>query len=180
IRRHDYAVNLLQTLAETLLFYHPGVWWISNRIRAEREHCCDDIAVTMCGDAVGYAQALAELESWRIGSASMAVAATGGSLVDRIRRILRLPLTDEPRSPSWAATLALTIVFTAGAGGVQHLPSWTSSTADAQEQPQTRIASPGVLTGVAGGIGGVIPGVSGGISGGIGGGISGGVAGGVI
>ena len=52
IRRHDYAVNLLQTIAETLLFYHPAVWWLSKRIRAEREHCCDEIAVEICGDAV--------------------------------------------------------------------------------------------------------------------------------
>src|SRR5206468_12956092 len=124
IRRHDYAVNVLQTIAETLLFYHPAVWWLSNRIRAEREHCCDDVAVGVCGDAVGYAGALAELESWRVASASMALAATGGSLVGRVRRILRVKLTEEPRSPGWAATLALTIVFTAGAGAVQHLPEW--------------------------------------------------------
>ena len=58
-------MNVLQTLVETLLFYHPAVWWLSNRIRAEREHCCDAIAVAVCGDPVGYAQALAELESWR-------------------------------------------------------------------------------------------------------------------
>ena len=50
IRRHDYLVNLLQTLLETLLFYHPAVWWLSGRIRAEREHCCDDLAVEVCGD----------------------------------------------------------------------------------------------------------------------------------
>src|SRR5204863_2273719 len=81
IRRHDYAVNVLQTVAETLLFYHPAVWWISKRVRTEREHCCDDVAVGVCGDAVGYAGALAELESWRVASASMALAATGGSLV---------------------------------------------------------------------------------------------------
>src|SRR4030095_13888079 len=68
IRRHDYAVNLLQTTAETLLFYHPAVWWISKRIRAEREHCCDDVAVRVCGDAVSYAHALAELEAWRAAS----------------------------------------------------------------------------------------------------------------
>src|SRR6202007_2795286 len=69
IRRHDYAVNILQTIAETLLFYHPAVWWLSNRIRAEREHCCDDIAVALCGDPVEYAEALAELESHRMASA---------------------------------------------------------------------------------------------------------------
>ncbi|OLD15207.1 MAG: hypothetical protein AUJ01_12755 [Acidobacteria bacterium 13_1_40CM_3_65_5] len=105
IRRHDYLVNLLQTVAETLLFYHPAVWWLSKRIRAEREHCCDEVAVSLCGDAVAYAKALAELEAWRTDSTVLAVAATGGSLLDRVRRILRVPITDEPRSPSWAATL---------------------------------------------------------------------------
>ena len=65
VRRHDYLVNLMQTLAETLLFYHPAVWWLSARIRDEREHCCDDVAVAVCGDPVGYAAALAELEAWR-------------------------------------------------------------------------------------------------------------------
>jgi beta-lactamase regulating signal transducer with metallopeptidase domain len=123
IRRHDYAVNLLQTIAETLLFYHPAVWWVSKRIRAEREHCCDDVAVRVCGDAVSYAHALAELESWRVTSTAMAIAATGGSLLARVRRILREPLTDESRSKS-GATLVLTLVFTAGAGAVQQLPSW--------------------------------------------------------
>src|SRR5204862_5255018 len=115
IRRHDYAVNVLQTIAETLLFYHPAVWWLSNRIRVEREHCCDDIAVAVCGDPIGYARALADLETWRtlrLGSGqpaeSMALAATGGSLVERVRRILRVPSEEAP-SPRWAATLVLTI-----------------------------------------------------------------------
>ena len=62
IRRHDYLVNLLQTLVETLLFYHPAVWWLSRRIRVERENCCDDLAVSLCGDPVAYAAALADLE----------------------------------------------------------------------------------------------------------------------
>src|SRR5204863_1628482 len=87
IRRHDYAVNVLQTIVETLLFYHPAVWWLSNRIREEREHCCDDVAIAVCGDPVSYARALAELETFRSASASMAVAATGGSLIRRVRRI---------------------------------------------------------------------------------------------
>ena len=64
-------VNLLQTLAETLLFYHPAVWWLSARIRDEREHCCDDVAVEVCGDPVSYAAALTELESWRTGDVGL-------------------------------------------------------------------------------------------------------------
>ena len=72
IRRHDYAVNLLQTIAETVLFYHPAVWWLSARIRVEREHCCDEVAVRISGDAVAYARALAELEAWRTSSPALA------------------------------------------------------------------------------------------------------------
>ena len=52
IARHDYLVNLLQTLIETLLFYHPAVWWLSSRIRHEREVCADVMAVELCGDRI--------------------------------------------------------------------------------------------------------------------------------
>ena len=63
IRRYDYLVNLLQNAVETLLFYHPAVWWVSSRIREEREHCCDDLAVAVCGDVILYAGALAKLRN---------------------------------------------------------------------------------------------------------------------
>ena len=65
VRRHDYLVNVLQSLVETLLFYHPAVWWCSRQIRIEREHCCDDLVVEACGDRVVYAHALAQLEELR-------------------------------------------------------------------------------------------------------------------
>src|SRR5262249_13851986 len=81
IRRHDYLVNLMQTLVETLLFYHPAVWWLSRRIRLERENCCDDLAVHLCGDPYTYARALADLEQLRGGRRQLALAATGGSLL---------------------------------------------------------------------------------------------------
>lgn len=88
IRRYDYLVNLLQTAVETLLFYHPAVWWVSRQVREEREHCCDDLAVASCGDVLTYATALADLEDLRAAAPSMAMAATGGSLVRRIERLL--------------------------------------------------------------------------------------------
>ena len=135
---------MLQTIAETLLFYHPAVWWLSKRIRVEREHCCDDIAVALCGDPVGYAQALAELETWRTSSATMAMAATGGSLLDRVRRILRVPITEEPRSPSWAVTLALTIDLHRRRRRVQQLPWGAAQQADARAATPFRAgAGPG-------------------------------------
>jgi beta-lactamase regulating signal transducer with metallopeptidase domain len=94
IRRHDYLVNLLQTAVETLLFYHPAVWWVGRQMRMERENCCDDLAVAVCGDALVYARALTELEKIRIRTPRLAMAANSGSLLDRVRRLL------DPRTPS--------------------------------------------------------------------------------
>ena len=88
IRRHDYLVNILQSVAEALLFYHPAVWWVSGHIRAERELCCDDAAVAVSGDAFTYARALAQLESFRPAHLTAAIAANGGPLSDRIARLL--------------------------------------------------------------------------------------------
>ena len=88
IRRHDYLVNVLQSIVETLLFYHPAVWWISGHIRTERELCCDDVAVSVSGDVLTYARALAELESARPAQFRAAMAASGGSLAHRIARLL--------------------------------------------------------------------------------------------
>jgi beta-lactamase regulating signal transducer with metallopeptidase domain len=66
VRRNDYFVNLLQSVVETLLFYHPAVWWVSARVREEREHCCDDVALAACGHPREYAGALLALATWRL------------------------------------------------------------------------------------------------------------------
>ncbi len=87
IKRHDFLVNCLQRVAEALLFHHPGAWWLSRQIRIEREHCCDDAAVAVCPDVVGYARALATLEVSRSASEPL-LSVTGGDLVGRIRRLL--------------------------------------------------------------------------------------------
>jgi beta-lactamase regulating signal transducer with metallopeptidase domain/peptidoglycan/xylan/chitin deacetylase (PgdA/CDA1 family) len=94
VRRYDYLVNLLQTAAEVILFYHPAAWWLSRRLRVEREHACDDAAVeAVAGDVLLYARALAALEQARSATArppALALAADGGSLMKRIRRLVRL------------------------------------------------------------------------------------------
>src|SRR6202158_999419 len=87
IRRLDCFVNLFQIAAETLLFYHPAVWWVSKRIRAERENCCDDQAIAICGDAVNYARALTLMEEWRTAPALM-MAANRSPLAERVVRLL--------------------------------------------------------------------------------------------
>jgi len=111
VRRHDYLVNVLQTTIETLFFYHPVSWWISHQIRVERENCCDDVAVEACGDRLAYAGALADLEELRRGDAGFALAATGGPLVRRVRRVLGLSSTEEYLSPAWMVMGALITVF---------------------------------------------------------------------
>ncbi|MCP4898975.1 MAG: M56 family metallopeptidase, partial [bacterium] len=88
IWRRDYLVNLLQVCAETILFYHPAVWWVSRQIREEREHCCDDAAVALTGDRMALAKALLKLEELRGTTPHLAPAASGGSLVQRISRLL--------------------------------------------------------------------------------------------
>ena len=90
IRRNDYLVNAAQSIVEALLFYHPAVWWVSAHIRAERELCCDDIAVSATGDAVAYARALAELATVPF-LRGTALAAAGGHLAHRVSRLLGDP-----------------------------------------------------------------------------------------
>jgi beta-lactamase regulating signal transducer with metallopeptidase domain/uncharacterized protein YnzC (UPF0291/DUF896 family) len=89
IQRFDAFVNVFQICVETLLFYHPAVWWLNKRVRAEREHCCDDVAVSVCGNAVEYARALTLMEEWR-SAPVFAMAANRGPLTERITRVLGL------------------------------------------------------------------------------------------
>ena len=88
VRRLDYLWNLLQVLAETLLFYHPVVRWVSNHARVEREQCCDDMVVALHGNPLAYARALTELEQLRNPRAALMLGANGGQLLDRIHRLL--------------------------------------------------------------------------------------------
>ena len=112
VRRHDYLVNLLQSMVETLLFFHPAVWWVSRDVRESREHCCDDLVVGLC-DRVVYATALADLAAIVRGP-RLALAATDGSLVSRVRRILGGTDDGRPARQEWmaAAVLALLVVGT--------------------------------------------------------------------
>jgi uncharacterized protein (TIGR03435 family) len=100
VRRHDYLVNILQSVIEGLLFYHPAVWWVSGHIRTEREACCDDLAVSASGDVLTYVRALTELALLRPLRLAPAVAASGGSLANRVARLLGTSRpTTGPRPP---------------------------------------------------------------------------------
>ena len=118
VKRLDALVNGVQIAAETLLFYHPAVWWLGRRIREERENCCDDVAVAVTGDAVGYAHALVSLEESRThGHGRLLLAATGGSLRARVVRLLGDgALTSKLRTASLSlAILAVSAALAAAA-----------------------------------------------------------------
>ncbi|MEJ8566838.1 M56 family metallopeptidase [Elongatibacter sediminis] len=105
IRRYDHLINWLQVTLETLLFYHPAIRWMSRRVREERENCCDDLVVSRCRKPATYARALTNLEMLRGPDAPTAVmAATGGNLMGRIRRIVDAEL---PRSSTAYAQISL-------------------------------------------------------------------------
>lgn len=103
VRRYDHVVNMVQVMIETVMFYHPVLWWMSRQVRAEREHCCDDAAVRMCGDPVAYARALTELETVRLQTRA-ALGLQGGSLMKRVKRLM--DGSDERRGSGSAKTLA--------------------------------------------------------------------------
>ncbi len=103
IQRHDYLINLLQNVIETLLFYHPAVWWISRRIRSERELIADAVAARQLGEPRRLALALSELERLRFSHHQLAQAANGGDLVMRIQHLLR----PAPQSLNWKTALAM-------------------------------------------------------------------------
>jgi beta-lactamase regulating signal transducer with metallopeptidase domain len=129
VRRYDYIVNLLQSVVETLLFYHPAVWWVSRCVREEREHCCDDLAVAVCGDAHFYATALLGMERLRVATPAFALAASGGgrggSLMGRIRRLVA-PVQTEI-FPRWMAGV---VVVSLALGGGAHLAGGSATPVD--------------------------------------------------
>jgi hypothetical protein len=98
VRRGDFLVHMLQVLVETLGFYHPAVWWLSGRLRVEREHCCDDLVVATAGGREAYGRALVAVEELRGTAAAVALSAADGSLLARIRRLVT---GVEPRASGW-------------------------------------------------------------------------------
>lgn len=143
IRRHDFVVNVLQTIAETLFFYHPAVWWVSARVRIEREHCCDDVAVGVCGDPSGYAEALAAIEQWRADDRTLALAAGGGSLVERVRRLLGVEAGGRTPAATGFIVGVLTLACVGGIGLWQRLSTVRAAGRSGSAEAHTDFGYPG-------------------------------------
>jgi beta-lactamase regulating signal transducer with metallopeptidase domain len=143
IRRHDLWINLLQRLVETLLFYHPAIWWLSRRLRQEREMCCDELAVAATGRRVAYVTTLELVARWRLGDVRPALAASirgekNMKLLQRVRNVLGLSAADRARLwPVGALAIALPL-------GLWAASTALLSTADDREgdKPRTEAVKP--------------------------------------
>lgn len=141
IRRHDVWVNLLQRIVETLLFYHPAVWWLSNRVRLEREMCCDELAVEATHNRRSYVVALEQVGRLQhYGNLKLATPFTGDrkmTLLRRVRNVLQINGRPD-REPAWVvglvAVLLPLLVF-----GINSVPG-TQNTVLAQEREGGRSA----------------------------------------
>ncbi len=115
IKRYDYLTNILLTLIEILFYFHPAVWWISANVKAERENCCDDFALSQDIDKVVYAKALVKLEEMKSFSApalAMPFSSKKHQLINRIKRIMNMPQTqNDIKEKSIATILLLSIVL---------------------------------------------------------------------
>ncbi|MEI7582460.1 M56 family metallopeptidase [Runella sp.] len=112
VKRFDYLVNLIQSLVEVVYFFHPALWWLSSRVRAEREHCCDDVAVQVCGDKLAFARALAEVEAFRQSPAlAMAFASKKGMMLQRVKRVLGVTEKPQHRMSPNVLVLFVLLVF---------------------------------------------------------------------
>ena len=117
IKRFDVAVNFFQVIAESLFFFHPAVWWLNRCIRADREDCCDDVAIATCGGTVGYARALATMEGWR-SVPSLAMAVTGSSATARVARLLGVSTNNRGGRTAGVVTASLVLATALIAGAV--------------------------------------------------------------
>jgi TonB family protein len=115
IRRQDNVTNLFQTVVENLLFFHPAMWWVSRRVRAEREACCDDDAVAICGDTLVYVRALSQAEQFR--SSFLVSALCSSPLLQRIRRLTEMRISKSSRIPSFCIALSAVFFIAATAAG---------------------------------------------------------------
>ena len=117
IRRHDSVMNLLQTVIEDLLFFHPATWWVTKNVRAEREACCDDDAVAICGNALVYVRALSQAEQFR--SSIPVIALSSSPLLQRIRRLTEMRLSKMNHVAAFCvALLAVFSIITTAAGSI--------------------------------------------------------------
>lgn len=113
IARNDYFLNVVQSVIEALLYFNPAVWWISANIRNERENCCDDTAVRLCGNSLEYAKALVAIQEMNQSAPNFAMAfgKKKHQLLNRVKRILNHPQNKSDMMEKFTATCLILAVI---------------------------------------------------------------------
>ena len=146
VLRHDFVVNLLQSLFETLFFYHPAVWWLSHQIRVEREHCCDDFVVKMLDNRVEYGRALLAVGQLHDRNAALVLAASDGPLLSRLRRIAGRGSDAVRTGGRWPVGLLSLVCLGVAWAVVMSLaggpPEQTKAQQHSESRPPTRLPLP--------------------------------------
>lgn len=130
VKRHDYLVNIIQSITEVVLFFNPFVWHISTTIRMEREHCCDDLAVARTNDPIGYAGTLLQLEEIRMHgfAPALSIHSNKSQLHQRIQRIMEKSVNSRnEKSKTWPLA-ALVVIGLVSA-------SWMSYQTQGKDEP---------------------------------------------
>lgn len=143
VLRHDYLFNILQNVIEALFYFHPAVWWLSSQIRTERENCCDDVAISICGNAVTYAKSLVSVQEMAFYSPQLAMAFAGNSrkkqLLLRVQRILNQPKSTINIMEKFASTSILLLLLVGFLFGSSQLGA-TSFSSDSLLGDQIEVA----------------------------------------
>lgn len=128
IVRNDFLYNILQSLVETLFYFNPAVWWLSSVVRTERENCCDDVAISVCGNSLQYAKTLVALQEMNLRAPALSIpfGKSKGQLLNRVKRILNQPNHKSRIMEKLFATLllisAIVLVAFSEAESFEHIP----------------------------------------------------------
>jgi beta-lactamase regulating signal transducer with metallopeptidase domain/predicted nucleic acid-binding Zn-ribbon protein len=115
IKRYDYLINIFQSCVEILFFYHPATWYISAQVRDERENCCDDFAVDICGDRLVLAKALTQVATFQQQPRlAMAFGAKRQTFMDRIKRIVGINDAKPMSYGNWAVFVGMILIAAMG------------------------------------------------------------------
>ncbi|WP_316794937.1 M56 family metallopeptidase [Pedobacter agri] len=132
IKRRDYLVNLLQSFIEIVFFFNPAVLWVSQLIKTEREHCCDDLAISCVNDRKNYVKALIFCQEFKQCAPAYAMGINGknGSLLHRASRMLLNTNSTLNKMEKTILTIALvsTVIFTAAFKNMGHAASLNKTT----------------------------------------------------
>ena len=146
IRRHDFAINLVQAALEILFFYHPAFWWINTLVKEAREHVADDMAIASGVKSIDLAHALAMVANQATEqSPELAMAAHSSKfpLLNRIKRMLGKEPAQFSYSPLITKTMLLTLMFSAilliGNANVEQTSEevWVSTTLESKFNGKT-------------------------------------------